>query len=440
MQRAFPSASIAMKIEMKVQTFGVRWVLRGGIAVLAFSQALADTQAQVARPREIAIGAPAHPAGGALSAELTLGAGSSDSTFEFSFPMLFAAKDGGIFVVDVRDPALVGDFKSQVWKYDHSGRLRLTIGRNGSGPGEYRGAVGHVTELADGRIVVSDADGILVYNASGKFETRWKEKPSSFNIGNRLAPSSGGGLLSITSHVFIGGGPGILGRRSWRVTEFTASGRAVMTTQFPDSAGPTIPKIGMMAQPFAQDRLIAFGLDGLHVSATSSRYAVELGRAQRVQSTLVMASAVGPTLASNERNAWRDFVIQVNARAAHATSWRWQGPEIPLRKPVLRQLSVDADGRVWVEGHSASAFHQDSSVTAEWDSAKPSKVWYGQRYADILQTDGKYLGRVQLPDNLYEPPRNRGDAALVARGSTVWAITVSAYGEPVIQRFALRWR
>ncbi|MGH9202424.1 MAG: 6-bladed beta-propeller, partial [Vicinamibacterales bacterium] len=76
------------------------------------------------------------------------------------------AKDGSVHVFDRQVPI--------VRHYGASGTFLRSVGRSGSGPGEYRSVSGIAT-TTDGRLLVWDTGNwrINVYSSSGDFVTQW---------------------------------------------------------------------------------------------------------------------------------------------------------------------------------------------------------------------------------------------------------------------------
>jgi hypothetical protein len=104
-------------------------------------------------------GAPLHPGVGLLVEELTVGAGSDSPVYSFSTVTIWGSHDGGVYVMDITNPlAVAPPYDMTVRRYDRAGRFVRAYGRTGQGPGEYA-LINQVTELADGRLLVSDRSG-----------------------------------------------------------------------------------------------------------------------------------------------------------------------------------------------------------------------------------------------------------------------------------------
>lgn len=80
---------------------------------------------------------------------------------------LAADEDGYIYVVDSQVPALR--------KYGPDGRYVATFGREGGGPGEYKGPDGGLAVLPDGRIALRDPGNarITLYTPEGEPAGTW---------------------------------------------------------------------------------------------------------------------------------------------------------------------------------------------------------------------------------------------------------------------------
>src|SRR5688500_9711363 len=110
---------------------------------------------------------PVHAGVATLVEELSIGV--ADGREEYilgEVADVAVARDGSMFVFDRQVPI--------VRHYDASGRFLRSIGRGGSGPGEYRSASG-IAATPDGRLLVWDTGNwrINVYSPTGDFVTQW---------------------------------------------------------------------------------------------------------------------------------------------------------------------------------------------------------------------------------------------------------------------------
>jgi hypothetical protein len=97
---------------------------------------------------------------------------------------------------------------------------------------------------------------------------------------------------------------------------------------------------------------------------------------------------------------------------------------IPPTKPALRGLSVDPDGRIWVEVYTTAEKRTDSG-----DNSRATLTWRERNTHDVFDHRGAFLGRIQLQ------PRSQ---LLGARGNTLWVSTVTDDDEPVVVAYRIR--
>jgi hypothetical protein len=100
--------------------------------------------------------------------------------------------------------------------------------------------------------------------------------------------------------------------------------------------------------------------------------------------------------------------------------------EIPAVKPAIRDLSVDRDGRVWLDVYTA-AEKRNIPPRAKGD-ARPQLTWRERSTFDVFATAGTYLGRVTLPAE-YQ--------MLDARGDRIWTLTTGPDDEERIVVFRI---
>jgi hypothetical protein len=109
--------------------------------------------------------------------------------------------------------------------------------------------------------------------------------------------------------------------------------------------------------------------------------------------------------------------------------------DIPREKPFFSNVIADDDGRIWVKLHTPGERVPQNELTtgrARGRGAAPPSaervVFREPILYEVFEPDGRYLGRVQLPDFLYPP---------AIKGNAVWAATTDANGVPVVTRFRI---
>lgn len=140
--------------------------------------------------------------------------------------------------------------------------------------------------------------------------------------------------------------------------------------------GPTIARF-FMHRPYAPTELQAHGPGGAWAYALSSRYAVDWYDAEgRTLRTLARPDELGPELTVAESEEAARTLAEDIARLDMTPD---QVPfELPTRKPPLRSLFFDLDGRLWIElsvltdaDRRAHVYAPDGRLlfTAQWPAA-----------------------------------------------------------------------
>ena len=375
---------------------------------------------------------PLHPGVATLVEELSIGV--ADGREEYilgEVADLAVAKDGSMLVFDRQVPI--------VRHYDASGRFLRSIGRSGSGPGEYRSASGIAT-APDGRLLVWDTGNwrINVYSPTGDFITQWTT-PSGM---------SGGGTAQYSRALFVDTAGTVITRRNiynsptvWlrfrsdgtpadTIHEPPAPARGVVTARA-QNVSTTLPI------PFAPRRLVALSPFGYLVAGYPSRYAFEIHQPGRA--VVSVQRDVTPEPVSRSERAEGRKEVEDRMRQTDP-AWTWNGPDVPSHKPLYHGLFVGLDGRIWISltpesgpriggisgtsGVGAPGARRSSASDADREPPKPTLF-------DVFEADGRYLGQVQLP---------AGASAAVRKGDLVWAVTIGDDDVPRLKRYRIAWK
>lgn len=302
-----------------------------------------------------------------------------------------------------RDGALwVLEFKDQIIRrFDGNGKALATVGRKGSGPGELRNANGMLLR-SDGSVWVNDpGNGRLTeFGAGGKFAQQ------------HLVPIRGYGyrwdawLDRVSGELvdpFINQVAGGASRMDWR--RWSGAGVIRDTVPMPTCAsGRIAPGMSIKAEtkgkgnmysayPFATGGGSAPDGRGAVWCASPASTRVSLVRIGK-NDTLVQTRMELPHIPVGKVE--RDAAIATIQKqiAAYATN-DFDPTKIPSTRSAIALLTVDDDGRLWVQ--HAAAFG-DATVTF-----------------DIHDRAGKHLGRLRIPHR----PSMEG-LAIRARGDDLW--------------------
>jgi hypothetical protein len=413
-----------------------------GVAASALSLCVSSSMAQnrSAERADTVVRAapqPVHPGVATLVEELSIGV--ADGTEEYILGEIgdvALGRDGSLYVYDGQVPI--------VRHYDANGKFLRSIGRRGSGPGEYRSVSGIAT-TPDGRLLVWDTGNwrVNVYAASGDFVTQW------------LTPSgmSGGGTAQYSRALMVDSAGRVVTRKQvFNIRDI--ENRPTLWLRFrPDGTPldtihePPMPDPGRLVAradrvsttngvPFAPKRLMTMSPLGYLVTGYPNRYAFEMHQP-------------GHSLVSVRRDVKADQVTRAERREARERieermrqtdpAWSWNGPDIPDTKPLYHTINMGLDGRVWIgltpeagprigglSGTSGAGQGAPRTARPTADRGPSQPTLY-----DVFEPDGRYLGQVQLP---------AGFSAAARKGDQVWGVALGDDDVPRLKRYRIAWR
>ncbi len=354
-----------------------------------------------------------------LVPELRIGAleGADHEIFGEIIALTIDAADN-IYIYDRQVPALR--------KYAPDGRYLATFGRKGGGPGEYADSDGGLAALADGRIVLRDPGNarFTVYASDGEYLTGWPARGRTYTS-TPIFPSADGGFYN---PVFAFGQP-------MRLVRYTPDGTPGDTLPLPDRR---VERATVSAQvdgasqtwsvPFSEIALWTLHPEGYYLSAVSGRYAIDVLRPDR--RVLRIAKDVEPVpVTSEERAAEEDRVSRAMRRLD--PSWRWNGPPIPQKKPILRRIYAGEDGRIWALLYQPSKRVADDESEPGPDGRPPVPQFREPTVFDVFEQDGRYLGRVAAPAAFSTGVRP------IFRGDNVWSTERDELGVQYVVKYRI---
>ena len=395
-------------------------------------------------------GRAAYPNGGTLVAELTIGV--VDGAQEYMFGNVrdvLELRDGSTLVVD--------DKAFAIRQYDAQGAHVRTIGRKGQGPGEYT-RPGMLAELPDGRILLVDGGNVRVnvYARNGEPVESWRLAVAGGNVASSRIIVDTTGTAVIPLYVFGGGIT-----EGQRLLRFAPDGRIADTIYAPVFAY-TPPRADVRTArgsasagiPFFPVTRSAWSPLGYMVTGVADRYAFELrvprpARESAGTSIPVMRyrgptapwvpgdpvvsvrHAAAPVSVSDEQRSVEKAGVEAMLRQVDP-AYRYSGPDIPRTKPPWKDLRVGEDGSIWVQLSMPGERYMPELRAAGTPNPGPRLPrWREPRVHDVFEPDGRYLGRVTIPNNvtLFRVTRDR-----------VWGTFADEDDVVVVKRFRIDWK
>jgi hypothetical protein len=419
--------------------------LTAATASLLLVLALAEGGAQASDTTIIRAAAPLYRGVAVLREELTVGNGSSAAEYQFTMPYVFSGPSGGVYVVDVSDLMDPRAYNTTIREYDRTGKFVRAIGRTGQGPGEHSGIVSDVKRLGDGRVLVLERRGVLVYDSSGVALTQW---PIRDYLPRGL-------LMDPAGFVHVHGVSMVrLGTSTPALERFTLDGRPVERLAHPEAAFPAPPMVAGGLLPFGARYLVKWSPLGYFVTANTANYAVDLRRTPPqpgVASSGVSWGNGDPIisirrnvppipLSAAERADWRQSITMYRRR--QIANWDWDGPDIPSVKPAISGLQIATDGRIWVRVSQPAVLNPAVSIRASpgregFVGVEAGRRWFEPGVYDVFEPSGQYVGQVRFP--AFNTPAHLPPFDFAIEGDTVWGVVYDQDEVPSVKRYRVTW-
>ncbi len=315
-------------------------------------------------------------------------------------------RDGGVVLFDGSVPALR--------VYDGAGRLRRTLGRQGSGPGEYRDTCLGVLVDPDGSIWMYDPRNARLnrYDGTGAPLPTVRTPAPVFSRDDLIRDPRG--------RIFVK----IAASRSGR----SRLGRLAYVQVYPESVTPDTLHLPEIAgdhgdnEKWGPTKVYAWSPTGYFVAGFGDRYTVSSFRGPR---DVLRIERVVPRIpvGREERVHWERVLGEAYRRDPHHDP-----PSVADPKAVFSALTVDADTRIWVRLHMPSRRSRVAEAPVPGLPPRAGPTWLEDRVYDVFQPDGSYLGQVAL--------RPRSWLA-AASGDKLWVVQLGELDEAYLIRYRL---
>jgi hypothetical protein len=321
---------------------------------------------------------------------------------------------GGVYVFDGKTPALR--------HFDSTGRHVATLGRKGSGPGEYQDASLGMSVRPDGRVFLRDPRNgrINVYGPDGQPQTQSPISSGLFTGNSMVIDTAGEIYLKVLTGA-------IERNKAWPVglMHLAPDGKVIDSINPPMLAGESNSDGGT----FASGKLWEPSPLGYIVAGVNSSYRFEFrtpdGKVTRIEKDFTPV-AVGDEEHA-ELEAGNEWMRKTQGR--FLTS---EIPPVPRTKPAYSGFSIGDDGEIWVRVYvSAEKVPRDDDAMPPGPNTPPPRTWREPATYDAFEPDGTYLGRIRLPS---------GVNLRAHRGTEVWGSLSGESGELQLVRYRLTHR
>jgi hypothetical protein len=276
-----------------------------------------------------------------------------------------------IYVIDPQVPA--------VRTFDLDGNFLGNLGGPGQGPGEYTDPF-RLVAAPDGRLFLSQprVARIDVYAADGTPLDMWTVRmPTGFSM---VVDEEG--VLWVPIVAYSDGGAEY--RQGIQALPDGEPGERALIEQFDGEAVPPRGAQGVVWTPAGGGTLIVgVGIDELD----SYRFEV-----QRLGKTVLLVE-----------RGWEPLPVDPEYAAWYLAA---TGDERPTTYPAYLAFTKAASGEIWVTRHGPTERLPDCEADlSSTEAARANPCWRRTWIVDVFGEDGRYLGEIDLPDDITPVPQ-----------------------------------
>jgi hypothetical protein len=321
---------------------------------------------------------------------------------------LIATKDGTLWVLDFKD--------QRIRRFSAAGKPMASLGRLGSGPGEFRNANGFLLH-PNGTVWINDPRNarLTVYSDAGQFLRQHTVSPWGWRYRwdgwvERATGAVADPVPAKSRYAFrMVAASGTI--RDSVAQPSCPSGKAPPEASFKAEAKSKATGAVQGPYPFTTGGGAAATGHGTMWCADAGSTRAALVRIP-TGDTIATTSIEVPTMTvpAAERDSVVNFLL--------TTTRKYDVSDFdPMRvrnsKPGIAMLTVDDDGRLWVQ--HAARFRAGNAVF------------------DVHDARGQHLGRVTIPRPLYA----QGYLPIKARGNDIWAVVIDDDEVPSVARYRI---
>ncbi len=301
----------------------------------------------------------------------------------------------------------------RIHRFSLEGEPLGTVGRAGEGPGEFAQVRG-ILALAGGGVVVLDT-GVRRLTTFGPDGSLLDSMPLPEGVSAGPIRMDLEGRL----HFRARGRSAPTGEPAWGVYEWLRVDDDLSVVDripappedidvemvFGTPTGPVTPNLSRT--------LSVLGGTGEVIWSRNRSYLLRRGSPHPGEADTFGVVAARPVLKTpGERRELEERIQQAMGTPAP--------PDLDSEKPIIQDLAVDQDGRLWVHLR-AEAEHFPERSGFQWQERA---VW------DVWSPEGSLMGRIELPPmHLW----------MTARGNRFWVRTFGPLGEPQVVQYKIRW-